>query len=233
MQDQLLSSHGVLKRQPVRVQRLSTHFSPPATHRKAHQPPEDALWKPCGRESDGCAPCARCIRPNTLSRPTPASEYRCAPPCLHGPPNPPPPCAVDYADHGQWAQPPFARRGQSTACAPGQIFATDFPRGNHADQGVHGRPISRYHHQAAGVLVQPVHDSSTRHQSCTGIAPQQRVEQCSAPVTGRRMHHKTRRLYSPPASVHPHTPHQWESARVGTLDSATWAAFPMPPRHPP
>jgi hypothetical protein len=62
--------------------------------------------------------------------------------------------------------------GQSTACAPGQILATDFARGNHADQRVHGRPISRHHHQAAGVLVQPVHDASARHQSCTGIAPQ-------------------------------------------------------------
>ena len=39
MQDQLLSSHGVLKRQPVRVQRLSTHFSHqrPTVKRISHQ----------------------------------------------------------------------------------------------------------------------------------------------------------------------------------------------------
>ena len=170
------------------------------------------------RESDGCAPYTTCIRPNTLSRPTPASEYRCAPPCLHGPPNPPPPCTQSITR--------IAANGRSHRLHAGPVHGLcarpDILRltsgGNHADQRVHGD-------RSRATAIRPLVSLSNlctipaQAPGCTGIAPTTRLSGVRS-VAGRRMHHKTRRIFHR-SKCSPRFYHRRESARVGTLDSCS------------
>ena len=86
---------------------------------------------------------------------------------------------------------PFARPG---TVRQRHILANHAALRDHAHQRIHGSAAARHDHQAAGVLVQPVHDAGTRHLGSSAIACQQTIEQRAAPVARRRVHHQPCRL---------------------------------------
>ena len=86
---------------------------------------------------------------------------------------------------------PLARPGPCVV-RQREVLAAHIAGGNHGHQRIHGRTRAGHHHQAAGVLVQPVHDAGTRQQHGLGVPPQQTVQQSAAPVAGCRVHHEAR-----------------------------------------
>ena len=75
-----------------------------------------------------------------------------------------------------------------------QVDAAHLPRGNLAHQRGHRRQGLGNHHQATGVLVEPVNDTRPRQDGGAGMVGQQAVEQCARPVARRRMHHQPDRF---------------------------------------
>ena len=72
-----------------------------------------------------------------------------------------------------------------------QVLAVHLPRRNLGHQRVHGLARAGHDHQAAGVLVQPVHDARAGHLKGFGVQGQQAIEQRAAPVARSRVHHQT------------------------------------------
>ena len=76
----------------------------------------------------------------------------------------------------------------------GQVLTAHVPSRNQVDQRIHGLACTGHHHQAAGVLVQAMHDACAGHFAGLRVQRQQTIEQRAAPVARGRMHHQTRGL---------------------------------------
>ena len=96
--------------------------------------------------------------------------------------------AIGYL--GDVRQAVLSYRATLLRCAPHQrkIFALDGACLQLAHQiGLRGQRFG-YHHQAAGILVQPVHDARTRHAGQLRTVMQQTVQQRAGPVAGQIRH---------------------------------------------
>ena len=75
-----------------------------------------------------------------------------------------------------------------------QILAADLARRQLRDQPRMRLGRARHDQQAAGVLVEPMHQPGARHARQRRIVRQQRVLQRVLAIAGARMHHQARRL---------------------------------------
>ena len=71
-----------------------------------------------------------------------------------------------------------------------QVLAADHARGDVAHQAGDALERAAHHHQARGVLVEPVHDARARQRGGVRVAEQDAVEQRARPVARGRMHHQ-------------------------------------------
>ena len=86
------------------------------------------------------------------------------------------------------------RTVRPVAVGNGQVLPVHFACRDGCNQRVHRNSVARHHHQAAGVFVQPVHDTRARHVHQGTVQGQQTIEQRAAPITRRRMHHQAHGL---------------------------------------
>ncbi len=86
------------------------------------------------------------------------------------------------------------RRPLPSLVGQGQIFTLYLTARHGADQRVHRSTGLGHHHQTAGVLVESVHDTGSGQQARAPVMRQQPIEQRTAPVARRRMHHQPDRL---------------------------------------
>jgi hypothetical protein len=183
-------------------------------HRTAHRPP-------AGGRCD--AMCTRIwwVRPGMqgaahqagLGRSVQQLE-RCARACRHGAPG----STTAMRRRLRGSRPmagiaPRAGRTQPRAVGQRQVLAAA-PRGRRSCAPGHPcRARAGHHHQAAGVLVQPVHDARARQQ------PRLAASRASRPLSsvplqlpGAGMHHQPGRLVDDAAGARPRTPHPVPSA---------------------
>ena len=71
-----------------------------------------------------------------------------------------------------------------------QVLAAYFAISNQANQSIHGMAAACNHHEAAGIFIQTVNNARTRQRGGPGIARQQAIEQCPAPIAWRGMYHQ-------------------------------------------
>ena len=108
---------------------------------------------------------------------------------------------VDYS-HAQtvaWIAPDRSVHGAIHRSAPmppsnSHILAMDLTLTDHLNQGIHSRARAGNNHQAAGVLVESMHDARSGYLGRMSIPAQQTVEQRATPVAGCRVHYQACRF---------------------------------------
>jgi hypothetical protein len=160
----------------------------PAVHpHRARRPPADGPWRHVHPDLVRTSRC-KLQRTSILSRHWPAAR-RSSRQSLPGD------RCKSTTRHAQAVAPGRARSGHrhgalvrpSSAGGPDARYWRDtVALRDHPDQRVHGLARPGHQHQAAGVLVEPVHDARTRQQGAWLSAGQQAIEQGAAPVAGRR-----------------------------------------------